>query len=368
MNLLFSLSEYITTNPLLSIFLGAVALLIIIYIIPKITRKKDLEKELDNIIETLDKNPEKGMEKLTKSSPLIIERFLKEKRLPSQQYVKVKEYLSQPSIIRKLHNSAQDMNTQEKLALINILAELGTPQAEDYLLTYLYEPEEEVSRKTIITIPELKSNKKIPTLINYLKYTEDTKTLNYMEESIFALGDKALRKLAEYISQNPDPKLQNWALDVMGKAQQDEEQYSSKDFTNTFIKQLEIDNPEIKVTALNNLAEFEGEKIDRALVKSLYDQNWGVRAQAAKLLGERQYKPATDELANLLEDKSGIVRDAAARALMELGYDGIKHLINKAREVSPPSEIVKVLKEQDISFLIKSMEKIYEEYELPKKE
>ncbi len=74
----------------------------------------------------------------------------------------------------------------------------------------------------------------------------------------------------------------------------------------------------------------EKEKYDKYLIKSLSDENVGIRSSAAQLLGERKVKEAIKPLTKMLKtEKNSSARIVAAMALYKIGDDSVLPLLKK---------------------------------------
>lgn len=76
--------------------------------------------------------------------------------------------------------------------------------------------------------------------------------------------------------------------------------------------------------------QVEKEKYDTYLIKSLSDENVGIRSSAAQLLGERKVKEAIKPLTKMLKtEKNSSARIVAAMALHKIGDDSVLPLLKK---------------------------------------
>ena len=71
------------------------------------------------------------------------------------------------------------------------------------------------------------------------------------------------------------------------------------------------------------------------LLRLLDDDVWFVRVHAARALGEARVTPAASAVAELLRDRSWWVRDAAEKALVELGDAGVRQAIRLLEDEDP---------------------------------
>jgi len=76
--------------------------------------------------------------------------------------------------------------------------------------------------------------------------------------------------------------------------------------------------------------QTEGEKYDKYLIKSLSDENVGIRSSAAQLLGERKVKEAIEPLTKMLKsEKNSSARIVAAMSLYKIGDESVLPLLKK---------------------------------------
>ena len=91
--------------------------------------------------------------------------------------------------------------------------------------------------------------------------------------------------------------------------------------------QLNDPDPEMRLDAiviLSSLAENDSERLGPVLIKALDNDDPQVRATAAMGLGSVAYASAATQLAALLDDPSKRVRLEGDRALVQLGQDGLR--------------------------------------------
>ncbi|ACL69501.1 HEAT repeat domain-containing protein [Halothermothrix orenii] len=331
------------------------AILVIIFSLFLIKRTNNINYQTKKILKLLERNPDKALKKLGNSPLEVVDYLLSPENISSGKYIKIKKYLSNPREVKKIfdrvHEDEPDID-QVKLT-ISIFTKLATPQAIDYLVTYLYEKNSDIVQTTINHLATLKTDKVVDTLIEYVSCVSDAKTLKFLEKAFLKFGPEAARKLEEFIYES-DNTIKIWCINIMGA-------FPEEDFTGVLVDQLEVDNPDVKTAAIKNLANFSNnKKIIQEIAKCLDDENWGVRSQACYKLGELKATSVAPRLYERLTDQSGVVRAAAAQALLDMGYEGIEYLIKIAKEPSAPEEVINILKEQEIVFLIESIEKVFE--------
>lgn len=74
----------------------------------------------------------------------------------------------------------------------------------------------------------------------------------------------------------------------------------------------------------------EKEKYDQYLIKSLSDENVGIRSSAAQLIGERKVKEAIKPLVKMLKtEKNSSARIVAAMSLYKIGDESVLPLLKK---------------------------------------
>ncbi|MFW6409929.1 MAG: hypothetical protein ACOCZR_02695, partial [Halanaerobiales bacterium] len=70
------------------------------------------------------------------------------------------------------------------------------------------------------------------------------------------------------------------------------------------------------------------------------------------------FNKTADHIAEHLRDESSLVRQVATEALMDMGDEGLKYLLDTAKEPKAPKEVIQCLEKQGIPFLIKAVEKL----------
>lgn len=333
-------------------FTGLFFAIMIYFFIKNKYRKKFTIKKIKYL---LSKNPDRALEKLIKCDLDVIDYFLNKDNLSSNEYIKIKEYLSKLQQVKAIYNkiiNADDNNNRVDLG-ISILSKLPVPQATDYLITFLYEDNPEIVNMAMKGLTNNQTEKVIYSLIEFLKYTTDSNILYNLKEIFKTMEDKTANKLLPYIYET-DPTTIIWYLDIIGE-------YQNEEFYQVLINLLDNDNPEVKIHVIRKLSNYElKDEILNKIIALLEDENWGVRSQAIKTLGDLQVLKAAPLLAKRLTDDSGIVRFSATEALLNLGYEGTKYLFELAKKPEAPKEITETLKKQDIAFLIEALEHVYQ--------
>ncbi|MCG8515230.1 MAG: HEAT repeat domain-containing protein [Halanaerobiales bacterium] len=331
--------------------------LLFVFMVFLLVREKYSKKlTINKIRSLLLKNPERALEKLIGSDLAIIDYFLDQDNLDSAQYIAVKKYLNRIENVKKIYlavlNSTGKRRKNQIELGISIFTRLSVPQAADYLITFLYEDNLEIINLVIDGLATFKSDKVIYSLIEYLAYTKDSNVLAHMKELFKKAGTAVADKLTTFIYQS-DPTIIIWCVDIIGE-------YQNEKFQQILVNLLDSDNPEVKIHVIQKLANYQvQEEISDKIIESLHDSNWGVRSQSAKTLGKLQLLKAAPFLAEALTDNSAIVRISATEALLNLGYNGIKYIFALVKNPEAPKEVIDILKEQNIPFLIEALEHIY---------
>jgi HEAT repeat protein len=154
-------------------------------------------------------------------------------------------------------------------------------------------------------------------------YLEDGRIGNAFKRSFYArlaatAGDE-LRDLLRAGSLSPDEE--KLALEAMGDAR-------NVDVLPMARERLTAADPELRATAARVVGKLNDEVSGRALERLLHDEEWYVRAAAAKAFASLpQDAPSQGRLAGLLQDEVWWVRANAAHALAQRGGDGVDTLL-----------------------------------------
>lgn len=352
---LYTLAIFIKRYPLLYfITTGLILLFITIYYLSEQFRG---ERSIKKIKASLYSYPEKALGILIKSDLPVIEFFTKQDNLDAKEYIIIKEFLSKPEQVKEIYGkilSSQGKNRQQGIkAGISILAQLQVPQAVDYLITFLYDEDREIIQMVLAALEKMPSEKVIYSLLDYIRYAKDHEILNNLMKTLKGMGDLAVKKIIPLVYK-ADPVTKKCYIDIIGE-------YIEDEAYQVLVNLLDTDYPEVKIHLLKKLANYDldDEVVDK-VISFLEDKDWGVRSQAANLLGQKKIREAARPIANRLNDESGVVRATATKALMDLGYEGIKYIFELAKDPEAPKEVKEALQSQDIAFIIKAMERVYQ--------
>ncbi len=349
---IFSFFEIVKEYNILSFISAIILMIIILFFYYKRTNSK--KYKIQKITKLLEKDQDKALNYLMNSDMEIIEYFLDKDNNSLKHYNVVRDFLQKPERVKKIFNKTHTGEvTKSKIRKsIKIFSEIASPQSIDYLITYLYEDDPEIVHPTIHALASIDSPKVLNTYIDFLKYKPDKKTLSELRKAFLQLGAKAARRLSDFILNVEDNSIKIWCIRILGN-------YPEENFSSILIKQLYEDSYKVRNAAIKSLASFKNNKVIEEIIKLLEDENWRVRSQACNQLGKFQAIKAAPYLNEKLKDRNEVVRDEAAHALVDLGYKGIKYLLEEAKDPSVSKEVISVLKNQEISFLIESMEHIY---------
>ncbi len=320
---------------------------------------------IKKIKKLLTKKPDKALKRIIESDMEVIEYFQKQGNVDSNDYIKIKEYLSQLEQVRVIYDKviyAKENNFEERDIKIgiSILAGLATPQATDYLMTFLYDDNQEIVKIVLAELSTTPTDKVIYSLIDYINYIEDSGMLSYLKDIFKKMGISAVKNITPFIHKI-DPIKKIFFIDIIGE-------HVNQEVYQVLSRLLTDDNPEVKINVLQKLEKYEldDEVIDK-IIGLLEDKHWGVRCQSVKFLGDLEVVKAAPYLARRLTDESGIVRATATEALINLGYEGIKYVFELVKRPEAPNEVKEILKKQDIAFLIEALENVYENDEQEKR-
>ncbi len=311
---------------------------------------------INKIKRLLTKKPDKALKKISKSDLDVIEYFLKGDNLSSDKQKLVVEYLSQVEQVREIYlkiiysKNNKDRESNIKTG-ISVLSSISTPQAIDYLVNFLYEKNPDVIKIVLAELSAKKKDKVIYSLIDYIRYIEDSGMLSYLKDIFQNMGPAAANKLIPFIFE-AEPTIKIFFIDIIGEQVNDE-------IYQVLTELLADENSEVKIHAMQKLSNYnlKDELFDK-IIGLLEDKHWGVRSQAIQLLGGFKTSAVAPYLAKRMTDESGVVRVAATEALLDLGYDGIKYIFELAKRPEAPKEIKEALKKQDIAFLIEALEHV----------
>ncbi|HLV08875.1 MAG TPA: HEAT repeat domain-containing protein [Halanaerobiales bacterium] len=353
---LISLSHFIRQYSFL--YFGFLGLFLLLMLILLIRKRKSNAFVIKNIKRLLSKDLDKAFGKIENSNLDIIEYFLNENNLNTNNYIKLSQYLSQPEKIRAIFSKMKAPQKHYRSEVIesgiSILSKLSTPQATDYLITFLYEDNQETVKTTLEALSNKQTEKIIYSLIEYTNYVTDNNILSVLNDIFKKMGDRAAKMIIPFIYE-AEPTTIIFYIDIIGE-------HNQKEFYQLLSNLLTVENPEVKIHVIKKLYNYDlDDNTINKIIALLEDKHWGVRSQALTFLGDTKITKALPLMAKKLTDKSGIVRVTATEALMEFGYDGIKYIFELAKKPDAPKELKEALKKQDIAFLIEALENVYQD-------
>ncbi|MCK8817324.1 HEAT repeat domain-containing protein [Natroniella sulfidigena] len=322
----------------------------------KTTESNDIDKDYKNLIHLIETDFKQALNKLDQIEDIEFkeELILKGKKdLKKNSYRQIKSYFVNHAFLKELleETFAQDVERRKKAAFV--LLEIGTTQAIDYLIPLLYDEESEIRNLVIQNLSKLDNPKVITTLINYLDSCDDLATLNVLKESFLELGSVSVSQLLTLLKSR-DKSYLNWVVEILGDI-------GDKQAIDPLINLLyQHPDPQIRVMAAKSLAKFEDEKVFKALLHKIEDDNCNVRAQIAKLLGEFDQKEVIPYLCKMLTDDSGIVRNNACQSLLKSGDEGIKYLILAIETNDLKPDVINKVRGLDSLKLLKVAKEIYQ--------
>ena len=351
--LVINLNKFLKKNIKISIIISGLLLVSILLLYLKKTNSK--KYKIEKIKKLLRNNKEdRAFKNIIDSDLKIINKLINDENLSTKNNIKIQNFLAKNKNTIKIFEKTKNQETsiQDKKSAINILSYINTIQSIDYLITFLYEQETELIHFAIEKLSNKNNNKIIETFMQFIRKNPDIRTLKKLKKTFKKFGPEATKKLTPLMQENNIP-IKIWYINLLSSFEEEE-------FTDLLINHLKENRlkPEVKISIMKNLKNINCDEFDSILINYLEDDGWGVRCQAVKQLGERKIKKAASKIYRRLEDNSGIVRDAAAKALIKLD-NGLKYLLKAAKDTSPPQEVLKVLRKQDIPYLIENIEKIY---------
>lgn len=280
--------------------------------------------------------------------------------LEERTYLELKDLLINNNFAYQCFKELNTGTVEEKISSCQVLAILNTPKAIDYCITALYDENISV-RKEVINLLATKADLKIiNTLINYLEYCDNQSLLKDLTTAFEEIGNKAFKQLKNVLLTHR-PAVKIWAIRVLNSIELKETQ--SKELFQLYLNLVDNSATEIKlevIHGLEELAEIDENAVFAKLNEKLSADEWKVRAEAAKAIGNSSFVKGSSKLYQLVDDSHPMVRKNAFYSLVKLGYEGIKFLIKAAHNSKYSKEAIEVLDDLDTEFLVEAIIKIYD--------
>ncbi|MCK8827181.1 HEAT repeat domain-containing protein [Natroniella acetigena] len=341
---------------LLLVTSGIVIIIGLLLILKKRRIKDDnIDDEYKAVTRLIETDFKKALNRLDKIEDIEFKKdlILKGKKdLEKNSYRQIKNYLVTDDFLKQLLAETFNQNVEQRKKTAFVLLEIGTTQAIDYLIALLYDKDDQVRNLVIKNLSKLDSPKVITTLINYLDSCDDLATLNVLQESFLELGSAGVSQLLALLKSR-DKAYLNWIIEILGEI-------GNEQVVDPLINLLyQHPTPQVRVMTAKSLAKFEGEKVFKALLHKIEDDDCNVRAQVAKLLGKFKGKEIIPYLCKMLTDSSGIVRNNACQSLLELGDKGIKYLIIAIESKDLKPDVMNKIRKLDSLKLLRVAKEIY---------
>ncbi|WP_459839913.1 HEAT repeat domain-containing protein [Halanaerocella petrolearia] len=318
---------------------------------------RNIETDIDyeDVVQKLRVDLKRGLAEIDNLSNILIkERLILEghKDLDKSTYQQVKQVLINNQFLQQVLQEGIIATKEDKERAVLTLFEIGTPQAVDYVIPFLYVDDKEVKKLVIKNLAQINNSKAAITLVDYLDYCNEVSVQQTLKKSFCNLGEECVPKLLELL--NSDNQHLSWIIKLLGEI-------GAEEAINPLLEILaDSSQSEIRVSAAKSLAQFiDQPEVFNELLQALNDDDCHVRAQIVKLLGQVEKPQVLTYLYHMLRDSSGIVRNNAARALLQSGEPGIKYLILAAEEEEIP-EIISCLEQVDTLELIKFVKEAYQ--------
>lgn len=296
-----------------------------------------------------------GLKKLDRLKDIKIKEDLLlegKKDLTKQAYEQVKQTLITDQFLKELLSEmvSQDLEKRKKAGLT--LLEIRTPQAIDYVISLLYDDNQELSNLIIKELAKVNTPRVTTILFNRLNSCDNLTTLLTLKEIFLEKGNKIVPQLLEVIDSNSKTHILKLVIEVLGEI-------NNQRAIDYLINLLYHQEVEVRIEAAKSLAKFDNQKAFKTLLSKVDDDSCNVRAQIVKLLGQSNNSKVIPHLYQALKDDSGIVRNNATLALIDLGKEGIKSLILALENDVASLEITRVLDNIEALKLIEATKELY---------
>lgn len=249
-------------------------------------------------------------------------------------FISDKNYMEE---VKKLFNLLGYISYYEKqlnrnfivrASAIDKLGKMHSGSSVDRLIEMLKDKNPEVVAVTIRALSRIGLVKGLKGILEILPHLLDKGMVSRKTIETFFLnfGNDAVPVLLQHAQHSEYPTITASLLEVLSNINAQKALPLALDLVNS-------PNPEIRAKALKLIGNTAGQedRLGERIAPLLDDPVWFVRLQAAKALGNINYKKATEMLGGLLLDEKWHVRNAAATALTKFGDDSLDVFLKTLR-------------------------------------
>ncbi|WP_408956314.1 HEAT repeat domain-containing protein [Natroniella sp. ANB-PHB2] len=326
---------------------GIIALILLKYF------KSNSKLDYELVISTLKKKKDFSVLEEVEENKIKKKIFLEGKKdLEPKIYLNIKRHLLNNGLVEECFKDLLCAEPEERILSCQVLSNIGDARAIDYCATALYDEDNKVKNKAIKALTNNANPKVIDTLIDYIDHCDSEVLLSMLTNAFKQMGYQAFEQLKR-VAFEKDEVYRVWATKLL-------RDIDDKEVKDLLVKLLDDQSTQVKIEAIRGLAQYiDQEEIFKHIVEQLKDNDWKVRNQAVKILGDLSEPKACSYLFKVIDDEHQIIRINVCHGLIKAGYEGIKYLIKATKIKKSKQAALQALDELDIEFLMEAIQNIY---------
>jgi HEAT repeat protein len=230
-----------------------------------------------------------------------------------------------PAHNQKLTTLINELDHENKVVrelAVRALGELKDERAVEPLIAHLNDPEQDVKAWIIKTLGQIGSEKAIDILIELYKVVSPAIRRNIIT-ALGKIGDERVVDTLLEGLKDEIPFVRKTAAKYLGR-------FPQHRVVEALVKSIETDT--VVYYSAESLAQTQMAEARNYLLKFLYSENFVIRGESARALGEFNDTSLTQNLVNLLWDSESYVRLMAVMSLNKIGdAEALPYLVHLSK-------------------------------------
>lgn len=310
--------------------------------------KDKVEDKYNNLVRAVNRDFKIGISKMEEIENLKLKEKLVlngREDLDKEIYFRMLNIIVDNDFFKYLFKKINNSNVKTKKRVAQVLINIKSPQAIDYVIPLLYDENFELKKLVIKELAKINKQKIILSLIDYLHYCQDDELQEILNEEFYRIGEEHYNELLELVKKETEHS--DWIIRLLADVKEEK-------IIDDLLKILNTDTTkEIKLTILDVLKGYNDHyRVFNEIIGMIEDEEHQIRAKVAKIIRKFDQREIYNALYNCLSDNNKSVRYNAAESLSELGEKGINKLISAVKEGNHSEEILNFLAKVDVVRLI----------------